>query len=741
MGNEESSSPLQRKIPNTISEDEEQVDEKQNFRRSSVKMKSFHIDKEQYHGQAVGEIKDGYGICYYENGDKYDGNWKDNKKEGKGSYFYNEKGEVYKGNFCNDFPNGMGIYYFKNGDRYEGMFKDGKKHGEGTIIFSNGGKFKGEFKNDVKHGKGEYKNKLGQVKYEYWDNGILKSKNKEDNIIINENESINLFNETTTKKYNEFLKTTNRKKPIEKIPLLMVNKIKNIKEKTKNKIGDQQLVEILNSVKKKPNVKAWTVDDVKILFQKINLDKYIPNIEANSIDGKKLLFLDNQSISNLFKLTDKNETKIIGALIEFIEFTSNHEQEKHKIENNDENYTNNISNNNLAMNIYSNKNSNNIIINKVTNKEEELEKKKIIDKIQNNLDFNENKEKGKNKIKNKNKVKKKEGNYFSSDVSSSSSNQKNEDYIKEMNKLGNTEFYSSLNNNSLNFFINYNEIKKEKTIVGEGGMGEVSLGEWQGKKVALKKIKLKFRKKGNNYVLKKFINEINIIASMRHPNILLYMGTAIDNDNYYMITEYLPKGSLYEYLHNKKGFLTDSQKIKIAFQIAIAIQYIHSRKILHCDLKSSNVLLDEDFKIKLSDFGLSYFMSEAPEKTGEGTYHWMAPEILNEGKYKTTSDIFSYGMILWELLTGKTPYYNINNSIFTKDQLKDIVNEKYNNNEEIIPIPKNGNIVLRYIASRCLQYKPENRLSLDVILKHLSRANKCYEEIDEVTVELYNFVS
>ena len=64
-----------------------------------------------------------------------------------------------------------------------------------------------------------------------------------------------------------------------------------------------------------------------------------------------------------------------------------------------------------------------------------------------------------------------------------------------MYKLGNTEFYSSLNNNSLNFFINYNEIKKEKTIVGEGGMGEVSLGEWQGKKVALKKIKLKFRKK------------------------------------------------------------------------------------------------------------------------------------------------------------------------------------------------------------------------------------------------------
>ena len=742
MGNEENSTSLQRKIPNAISEEDEPPEdkEKKNFRCSSVKMKSFHLNKEQYHGQALGEIKDGYGICYYENGDKYDGNWKDNKKEGKGSFFYNEKGEIYKGNFCNDLPNGMGIYYFKNGDRYEGMFKDGKMHGEGTIIFANGGKYKGEFKNDVKHGKGEYKNKLGQIKYEYWDNGVLKTNNDDSNI-INDIESINLFNETTTKKYNEFLKTTNRKKPIEKIPLLILNKIKNIKEKTKGKVNDQQLVEILNSVKQNPNVKDWSVDNVKILFQKINLEKYVSYIESNSIDGKKLLILDNQIISNVFKLTDKNEIKLIGSLIEFIEFISKNEQEKYKIDTNDKS---NINSNNIN-------NNNNLINNNINNKNINKVTKKIDNKIENYIVTRKVRmkqiEKLKEKLKEKQKQKEKEKenekkNYYSSDLSSSSSNEKkNEAYIKEMNKLQKSEFYSSLNNNSLNFFINYDEIKKEKTIVGEGGMGLVSLGEWQGKKVALKKIKLKYGKKGNEYILKKFINEINIISSMRHPNILLYMGTTIDNDNYYMITEYLPKGSLYEYLHNKRGFLTDYQKIKISFQIAIAIQYIHSRKILHCDLKSSNVLIDEDFKIKLSDFGLSYFMSEAPEKMGEGTYHWMAPEILNEGKYEATADIFSYGMILWEILTGKTPYYNINKSFFTKQQLKDIVNEKYENNEEIVPIPKTGNIVLRFIASKCLQYEPEKRLSLNSILKYLSRANKCYEEIDEVAVEMYNFVS
>ena len=346
MGNENESSPHKEKLINAMSEEEYSQEEKEKEHRrlsrlSSVKIKSYHLNKEQYIGQAIDGKKEGHGIYSYENGDKYDGNWKDNKKEGKGSYFYNETGEIYKGNFINDYPNGMGTFYYKNGDRYEGMFKDGKKYGQGTIIYANGGKFKGEFKNDEKHGKGEYKNYLGKVKYEFWDNGVLKSNNDNENIIIKENESNNLFNETSTKKYNEFLKTTtNRKKPIEKIPLLIMDKIKNIKEKTKNKINDQQLVQILNTIKEKPNAKSWTVDDIKTLFQKINLEKYIPLIESNSIDGKKLLFLDNQSIPNIFKLTDKNEIKIISLLIEFIDFISNNEQEKYKIDKIGEDNTN-----------------------------------------------------------------------------------------------------------------------------------------------------------------------------------------------------------------------------------------------------------------------------------------------------------------------------------------------------------------------------------------------------------------
>ena len=271
-------------------------------------------------------------------------------------------------------------------------------------------------------------------------------------------------------------------------------------------------------------------------------------------------------------------------------------------------------------------------------------------------------------------------------------------------------------------------------------MGELYLGEWQGKQVAIKKIKLNYIK--NNILSNKFINEINIIASMRHPNILLFMGVTIDNNTYYMITEYLPSGSLHECLHkkSKRKPLTDKQKIKIALQIAIAVQYIHSRQILHCDLKSANVLIDNNYNIKLIDFGLSYFMAEAP-KGYIGTARWMAPEILKGGKYSVSSDIFSYGMILMELITEKIPYYTVFDYEVTKEIIKKYVNRQIAQNKPILPLPETGNKILRYIASKCLDAKPENRLSMETIIKYLSKANQLYEQVDEVTLDMFSFLS
>ena len=734
MGSEEHNTTVHRKVSTTLSELEESYEEKEKkekeysiSHRNLVKVESFKIG-EQYIGEMKDNKREGQGTCIYKNGDKYEGFWKNNKKEGKGIYYYIHKGEVYRGNFFNDYPNGKGIYTYKNGDKYEGMFKDGKEHGEGVINYVNGTRFKGEFKNGKKHGKGEFKNQNGIVTFQFWENGLMKKNSDKD---INENDSVNLQNENDTKKFGEFFKNREnyKKKLNEKTSLF--DKFKSIKEKSKNRLNDQQLVNILNIVKEKPNIKLWTIDDVKDLFIKINLEKYIPNIEQNAVDGKKLLFLDNQSISNIFGITDKNDIKIISILIEFIGDIPNNEKE-----NNDDN---SIKKNNSNKNL--------VIVKKEENNEKNLLKPKEIN-------FEKRRHSANIKLKdylNNDKFKKEEEEKKGEDYSSNElepldeqekDKENKELYIKNIKK-GKSEFYSSLNNNSLKFFIEYDEIKKERPI-GKGGMGDIYLGEWQGKQIALKKIKLNHIK--NNLLYYKFINEINIIASMRHPNILLFMGVTIDNNTYYMITEYLPSGSLHEYLHlnknkqNKPQPLTDKQKIKIALQIAIAVQYIHSRQILHCDLKSANVLIDKNFNIKLIDFGLSYFMSEAP-KGYIGTARWMAPEILNGGEYSIKSDIFSYGMILMELLTEKIPYFDVFNYEVGKEIIKKYVNEKIENDEDIINVPKTGNYFLRNIIPGCLRANPEKRLSLNEIIKILSKANKCYEEVDEVSLDMLNFLS
>ena len=630
------------------------------------------------------------------------------------------------------------IESLKLGILYQNELKD-KKDGIGSqgLKKGNNNDEKLKNKNGEKGSKDQEKTVKAKIENQNDQNIGGNDAIKENNIkvenIINENDSVNLQNENDTKKFDEFLKNRGNYRKKKKTSLF--ENIKLMKEKLKNKLNDQQLVQIVNIVKEKPKVKSWTIDDVKNLFIKINLEKYISNIEKNAIDGKKFLFLENQSISNIFNITDKNEIRIISVLIEFIGDISNNEQEKNKLDNDDNNINiNNINNNNIII-INAKENKDKININ---NKKDKNEGNKIT-----NIKFNDYLPKQKHEIE---EEKNSDDFYLLSGKVQEKEKENNEQNIKGNANKGKSEFYQSLNSNSLNFYINYDEIKKEEEKqIGKGGMGELYLGEWQGKQIAIKKIKLDYIK--NNVLSNKFINEINIIASMRHPNILLYMGVTIDNNNnYYMITEYLPQGSLHEYLHppkkTKKIPLTDKQKIKIALQIAIAIQYIHSRKILHCDLKSANILIDKNFNIKLSDFGLSYFMSDPP--TGFlGTARWVAPEILKGGKYDIKADIFSYGMIVMELLTEKIPYSDIVKSEVGKDRdiIKEYVNDKIENGEDILPIPKTGNKVLRYIVANCLQARPENRMNMGQIIKYLSKANKCYEDVDEVTDDIFHFLS
>jgi len=284
--------------------------------------------------------------------------------------------------------------------------------------------------------------------------------------------------------------------------------------------------------------------------------------------------------------------------------------------------------------------------------------------------------------------------------------------------------------NGLNFFINYDELSLS-IKVGEGGFGEVFLGTWNGKNIAVKKLTLKQTTKDRSVFLR-FINEINIISSLRHPNIVLYMGASIENNNYYMITEYLPKGSLFDYIHRIKGKFTEREQIHIAYEIAVALKYLHSRNILHCDLKSSNILIDDNWKIKIGDFGLSRFINKKnpSENSGRiGTPHWMAPEILKGENYEESADIYSYGMILWEILSLEIPYFGID----PRKLMSYVAEEK-----KIVEVPNKGNIHIRVLTKKCLDYDPIKRPTLKDIVDSLEKIlnqnklnNLCMEELYE----------
>ena len=725
MGNNQNNQNLSTEITNHSSYPQSSIKNTQNNtnnqnnhiirRNSNINIETLYYNNGDYYiGETLQKSRNGFGTYYYKNGNKYEGYWLDNLKHGKGTFFY-FTGEMYEGYYVNNKKDGYGEYFYKNGDRYKGEFKENKRNGKGILYLNNGCKFKGKFKNDEKDGMGEFINKKGEIQYEQWENGKLLMKNNkeitEEKINMND---IDYFNEVNTIKYEKYIN-----KKIKEIIDTKSNLVKISARDLSKEMTKENIQKIMNIIKENPDVSNWNNNDVINFFEKIKFNKkYIEQLK--NINGKELLNIDQNSIQNILGINDKFEINYLLRNIELLKYLKLDKREKIYEDNEEQpNSQEEIENNN--------KNNNNII-------DEKLNSMPDIKKNANN---------------NQNKEKKNENNPF-----------EKESLIQELSRKS-KYFYSSLNLNGLNYFINFDEIKKDKIKIGEGGFGEIYLGNWQGKKVAIKKLTLKNLRVGDNN-LSKFINEINIISSLRHPNIVLYMGASVDKENYYMISEYLPNGTLFDLLHNNNNtnsnnnnkknnnygeninnnslistnnnsinnnnnffnfnnfdnysknsfYLNDSNKIKIALQIALVIKYLHSRKIVHCDLKSPNILIDKNYNIKLGDFGLSRFIGKNSEniKGKIGTPHWMAPEILLGGKYEYHSDIFSYGMILWEILTGDIPYNNID----PKKIENLITNEK-----NIVKVPDYGNLILRKLCKKCINYDPQKRPNINEILREL----------------------
>lgn len=240
----------------------------------------------------------------------------------------------------------------------------------------------------------------------------------------------------------------------------------------------------------------------------------------------------------------------------------------------------------------------------------------------------------------------------------------------------------------------------KQNVIGEGGYGVVYRGNLiNGNPVAVKKLL-------NNLgqAEKEFRVEVEAIGHVRHKNLVRLLGYCVEGTHRILVYEYVNNGNLEQWLHGamrQQGYLTWEARMKVLTGTAKALAYLHEAiepKVVHRDIKSSNILIDDDFNAKVSDFGLAKLLGAGKSHITTrvmGTFGYVAPEYANTGLLNEKSDIYSFGVLLLEAITGRDPvdYGRAATEVNLVDWLKMMV----------------GNRRSDEVVDPCIEMKPSTR--------------------------------
>ncbi|KAI1899785.1 hypothetical protein AGOR_G00065320 [Albula goreensis] len=198
-------------------------------------------------------------------------------------------------------------------------------------------------------------------------------------------------------------------------------------------------------------------------------------------------------------------------------------------------------------------------------------------------------------------------------------------------------------------------------ILGSGQFGVVQLALWRGKyEVAIKMIREGCMSEDD------FIEEAQIMMKMRHPKLVALHGVCTRVYPIYIVTEYMSNGSLLDYLRTHGTELGQALLLEMCEDVCGAMVYLENKQFIHRDLAARNCLVDKDLTVKVSDFGMARYVLDDQYTSSEGTrfpVKWSAPEVLNYTRYSSKSDVWSFGVLMWEVYSlGRQPYELYNNA-------------------------------------------------------------------------------